>query len=95
MITTGKVQTNEYKVNVLVETQDSSNRHYHHSNVPVNVNKVLTDIEILEIWKNRDLTIQKELELAKDWIKTQPNYAVSSCIDKVNNIDYQSIIQYD
>jgi len=91
----GKVQTTKDNVNVLVETQDSSNSHYHHFNVNVNVNKVLTDIEILEIWRNRDLDMQElELDLAKNWLKKQPNYAVSNCVDYKNNITYNSIIQY-
>lgn len=88
----GKVQTNDYKVNVLVETESSSNQHYSHLNRGVIISKVLTDDEIIELWRNRK--DNDELQLAKDWIKKQPNYATSNCEDKKNNIKYQSIVNY-
>ena len=91
-MSSGKVQTNEYKVNVLVETTNSNNRHYSSHNRPIEVVKVLSDEEILEAWKNR--TDENELELAKNWIKRQDGFAFSACRDKVLNIDYQSVVEF-
>lgn len=88
----GKVQTNDYKVNVLVETKASNNRHYSSHNREIEVVKVLTDDEILEVWRNRP--DGNELELAKNWIKKQDGFAVSSCVDDTLGIDYQSVVQF-
>lgn len=87
-----KVQTNKYNVNVLVETKSSSNRHYSHLNKEVEVTKVLTDDEIVELWENRKE--DDKLELAKNWIKKQDGYAISDCVDETLNINFNSIVKY-
>jgi hypothetical protein len=92
MKTNGKVQTNGNKVNVLVETNNSDNKHCSSLNRRINVTKVLTDQEIIELWKNRK--VDDELELAKNWIKKQEGYAVCNCVDDTLNITYNSIVEY-
>lgn len=87
-----KVQTNEHNVNVLVETNNSSNQSWSHLNREVDLNKVLTDEEIIELWKNRE--IDDKLQIAKDWIKKQQGYAISICIDETLNITFRSIVKY-
>jgi len=87
-----KVQTNDYKVNVLVETTNSTNMHYSHLNKQVQIDKVLSDEEIIELWENRK--VDDKLKLAKDWIKTQEGYATSNCVDDSLDIDYNSIVKY-
>jgi hypothetical protein len=87
-----QVQTNEHKVNVLVETKNSSNSHYCHLNRDIEVVKVLTDDEIIDLWKKRKRT--DELVLAKDWVKKQDGYAVSNCFDESLDIHYNSVISY-
>lgn len=88
-----KVQTNDYGVNVLVETNESNNRHCSNLNVDVNVEKVLTDEEIIEVWRNRDSG--DELKLAKNWIMKQKGYAISSCVDGIRGIKHNSIVKYE
>ena len=88
----GQVQTNEHKVNVLVDTVNSDNRHFSHLNRRVKVIKVLSDDEIIQLWKNRKE--KNELELAKDWIEKQDGYAYSNCTDKTLNIQRGSIVKY-
>lgn len=92
MITVGKVQTNENDINVLVETDKSTNQHYSHLNKLVNVTKILTDEEIIAIWETRSSL--GKLEEAKRWIKGQDGYAVSNCLDEKNDIKHSSIIEY-
>ena len=89
---TGKVQTNEHRVNVLVETKKSNNRHYSLLNKDVSVEKILTDKEIVGLWENRKK--DNELELAKDWIKKQYGYACSNITDDTLGITYDSIVKY-
>ena len=88
----GKVQTNSYGINVLVETYNSSNQHFHHTNKRIEVLKVLTDEEIISIWENRG--INDKLILAKNWIKKEKGYSVSNCNDETLNINSNSIVNY-
>lgn len=88
----GQVQTNDLKVNVLVDTKNSSNRHFSSFNREVVVIKVLSDDEIIELWQNRKEN--DKLDLAKNWIKKQDGYAVSNCVDETLDIDFNSIIKY-
>lgn len=94
MGTKGKVQTNDYKVNVLVETVTSSNQHYSHLNKEVSVTKVLSDEEIIDLWKNRKVKGDDELELAKKWLMKEKGYAISNIKDDTLNIDFDSVVAY-
>jgi len=88
----GKVQTNEHKVNVLVSTRHSNNRHYSHLNKEIEVIKTLSDNDIIKLWEARN--VDDKLELAKNWIKREDGYAVSNCVDDTLNITYGSIVNY-
>lgn len=87
-----KVQTNKHSENVLVQTEKSDNRHYSHLNRAVLIQSVLTDEEIIKVWKNRDEN--DDLKLAKDWIVRQDGYASSNCIDKIHRIKYGTIVKF-
>jgi len=89
----GQVQTNNAKINVLVDTTNSDNRHYHYSNRKVSIVKVLSNDEIIEAWRNRPEN--DELELAKRWIAKQTGFATSNCEDETLNIDYSSIVKFN
>lgn len=80
----GKVQTNEYSVNVLVETEDSSNTHYHHSDKEVNCRK-LSDEEIKESYINN--VGEPSLEDMKDKLKKISGYAISNCASEEHSHD--------
>ncbi len=88
-----KVQRNQENVNVLVDTDNSSNRHYSSLDKRVTLDRVLADDEIIKLWENR--TGNDKLKLAKDWIKRQNGYSVSNCVDDTLNIDFGSIVKYD
>lgn len=88
-----KVRTNEYNVNVLVETNNSKNQNWCSLNEDVTLLKVLSDREIIELWESRGN--DDKLELAKNWIRTQKGYAVSNCIDETLGITYKSIVKYE
>ena len=90
--TKGKVQNNEHGVNVLVETDTSSNSHISRFNTDVTIVSVLTDSEIVAMWKNRD--DKDEIDLAKQWIKSQDGYATSNCKDEYLGISHQSIVKF-
>lgn len=88
-----KVQKNDCGVNVLVETNESSNTHYSHLNFFVEIEKVLTDEEILQQYLKKS-TKEEKLKSAKNWIKKQDGFAVSNVIDETINVDYDSIIAF-
>lgn len=90
----GKVQKNIHGVNVLVETTNSTNRNSSNSNKSVVISNILSDLEVLNIWKNRNIDLDKELEIAKRWIRKQDTYAVSSCKDETINISHSSIVEF-
>ncbi len=87
-----KVQTNDQKVNVLVETVNSNNRHYFHGNREVINVVVLSDDEVISVWINRPP--EDDLEMAKQWIKKQDGYAISNCADKTLELNHSDIVKY-
>lgn len=89
-----KVQTNDESINILVETTSSSNRHYSHLDKMVDVIRVLSDSEIIELWEQRKIDDNK-LSLAKVWIQKQEGYAVSNCVDNSMLISYSSVVKYE
>lgn len=93
IIVEGEVQTVGDGTNVLVVTHTSSNRHYSSLNVSVNVVGVLSDEEVINIWR-KQMTPADELEAARLFLKKKANYAVSQCTDKQNDIAYGSIVKY-
>lgn len=89
----GKVQTIENKVNVLVETATSNERHISHLDVPVVVTHMPTNDEIINEY-SKCADYNQRLADAKIWLKKQPGYAVSAVFDTVNNIRYGDIVRY-
>lgn len=92
-----KVQTNEHGVNVLVETKNSSNRHYYHANKKVaNVKKVSNE-EVLQLFSEmyERATLEEKLEIAKSFLKKQKGYATSNVVDSVLDVNYQDIVSYE
>lgn len=87
----GKIQNNQYGINVIVETNNSTNRHIGPGKTKELIT-VLSDEEIIEIWSKRK--DKGELKIAKEWIKKQNGYAVSNCIDKSLNVNYGSIVKF-
>lgn len=103
MAISGKVQTNDEKVNVLVDFDGSSNRHYSHLDFPVEVEKVLTNEEIIAIAEaNKDS--KEYLELCKSLVKRIPGYATASSSNKPTRsntatggefiVEYSDIVKY-
>ena len=87
----GKVQTNENKVNVLVEHEDGNNRHYHSSDFSV-LCKLMTTKEIDEEYSKR---IQPAtLEDKIDFLKKIKGFAVSHVSNQKNNLNYGQLFKY-
>jgi len=92
----GKLQINN-GINILVETENSSNTSIWHKNIPIVVTKVLSDQEIIqkamEIMKGK--TKEELLAMSKDILKSIPGYATSNCKPKVGNeYGQSSIVEY-
>jgi hypothetical protein len=68
----GKVQTNQYGVNVLVEHEDGNNRHYSHLDFPVLCEK-LSEEEIDKAFDKITLTTKDKI----DFLKKINGFAVS------------------
>ncbi len=87
----GKVQTNENKVNVLVEHEDGNNRHYHSSDFSV-LCELMTTEEINEEYSKR---IQPPtLEDKIDFLKKIESFAISHVFNQKNNLNYGQLFKY-
>lgn len=98
----GKVQKNEYGVNVLVQVEGSNSQHYWHENKQVKVLKTLNDEEIIEAFNKESAGKQDILiKIYKDFLKRIDGYATSN-VSNVRNgacevefpVEHQSIVIY-
>lgn len=88
-----KVQTNDHNVNVLVECENGNAQHLSHLDFNVKITKILTNKDLLSQLENID---QVELiNLIKNWLKKQPNYAVSNVVNEDKTINYNTIVQFE
>lgn len=85
----GKVQTNDYNVNVLVEHQDSTSRHYSHLDKDVLCEK-MTDEEINEEFDKLSLTRADKIS----FLKKIEGFAVSNVSSKENDIQFGDLFRY-
>ncbi len=88
-----KVQTNEKGFNVLVQTDNSNNRHYYHGNFAVENLRKLSKKEIISAY----LAQRSEESLladAKNWISKQKGYCTSNVKDDVLGISYSDILKF-
>jgi len=85
----GKVQTNSQKVNVLVEHEDCSSRHY--SSLDQNVVcKKMSDDEISKAFSKIELSLEDK----KNFLQTRKGFATSSVFSKENGISYSDLFSY-
>jgi hypothetical protein len=84
----GKVQTNEYGVNVLVEHEDCSSRHYSHLDFEVMCEK-MTEEEINEEFSKVRFTLVDK----KNVLMKVEGFA-SSNVSNQNNILYNDLFKY-
>jgi len=85
----GKVQTNDYKVNVLVQHEDCSGQHYSHLDKEVLCEK-LTNEEIEAEFSKLTLSIDDK----KDFLKKVKGFAISNVYSKENNIGFSDLFRY-
>ena len=97
IMTKGKVQTNDYGNNILVETTNSSNQHWHYTNKPVEVIKVLSKEEViakgLEVLQGK--TIDEQYKALKRLLMQEEGYASSNCSDDSIGLRYGDIVQFE
>lgn len=76
-----KVQTNDYNVNVIVETQYSSNIHISHLDKDCTIEKVLTDEEINAFGQLLigSMSPDELLKLYKDLLIKKEGFGTSNC----------------
>lgn len=85
----GKVQTNDYGVNVLVEHQDCTSKHYSHLDKDVLCEKMSEE----EINKEFDkLVLTKDDKIS--FLKKIEGFAVSNVYSKENKIDSGDLFRY-
>jgi hypothetical protein len=85
----GKVQTNQFGVNVLVEHEDCSGRHYSHLDKDVLCEK-MTDEEINQEFNKLVLTKDDKISL----LKKIKGFAVSDVYSKENKINNGDLFKY-
>ena len=85
----GKVQTNDYGVNVLVEHEDCSGYHYSHLDIDVLCEKMTNEEIDLEFSK-----IEFSLNEKKEILKKIKGFAISSVYSGINNIEYTDLFKY-
>ena len=88
-----QIQKNEDGFNVLVETENSNNRHCYHGNFDVKTVKAVSDTDILNFFKKESYGAEA-LNIAKEWIKSKEGYAVSNVKDDTLDIKHGSIVAY-
>lgn len=86
----GKVQTNEYTNNILVEIESENATHGHPSNFHVYGEK-MSDDEIKEAYLK--LAIEPSIMDMKARLKKEKGYAVSNCNSET--IDYGDLFKYE
>lgn len=86
----GKVQTNDYGVNVLVEHEDSNSHHYSHLDFAVTCEK-MSDEEIdLEFSK---IILSKSDKI--DMLKKIEGFATSNVRGANDEFDYSDLFKYE
>lgn len=85
----GKVQTNDYKVNVLVEHEDCNSRHYSSLDFDV-LCKKMSDEDINEEFSKIELSIEDK----KEFLKKKKGFAISNVCSKENDISYSDLFVY-
>ena len=85
----GKVQTNEFNVNVLVEHEDCNGTHISHLDVDVLCEK-MTDEDINIEFSKIELSINDK----KDFLKKKKGFATSNVFSKKDNISYSDLFKY-
>jgi len=84
-----KVQTNEFKVNILVEHEDCSGRHYSSFDKNVLCEKLSDDEIELEFSK-----LELSIEDKKQFLKKVKGFAISHVSSKENEISYNDLFRY-
>ncbi len=85
----GKVQTNDYGVNVLVEHQDCTSKHYSHLDKDVLCEK-MSEEEINQEFDKLVLTKDNKIS----FLKKIKGFAVSDVRSKENKIDSGDLFRY-
>lgn len=85
----GKVQTNQYDVNVLVEHEDCPGHHYSHLDFEVMCEK-MSDSEIDEEFSKLELTTKDKIE----YLKKIKGFAVSNLYNKEKGFAQSDLFRY-
>ena len=85
----GKVQTNAHKVNILVEHEGCSGRHYSSFDFDVECEK-MTNEEINEVFDKTTFSLNDK----KDFLKKIKGFAVSNVYSKESGINYGDLFRY-
>lgn len=86
--------------NTLVRTEGSSKDGFWFESRQhdVIIDNVLSDAEVLKIWSAATNNVIDDsglaLDHAKKWIAFQPGYAISTCVDSMKGITYDSVVKF-
>ena len=87
----GKVQTNEFKNNILVSIVGGNTKHYHYSDFEVEC-EVMSDEEIRTEYRKR--VGESTIEDMKDRLKGIEGFAISGINEDKDNIGWDSLVKY-
>lgn len=77
----------------LINSTENVERNFSLSQIDATIDKILSEEEIIELWRSRDNT--DELELAVRWIMKQPNYALSEITDpKLKLESWDTVVKF-
>jgi hypothetical protein len=85
----GKIQKTESGVFVVVETENSSNRHYSHLDFEAEL-ELMTPEEINEAFEKLTLTLKDK----KNLLKKVNGYAISECSAKDGSFNYGDLFTF-
>lgn len=84
------VQTTDRNVNVMVQCENGTTRHYSHYDFEVQDIKVLSIEELFEEFEK--LSIEEKVSAIKQILKYKEGFAISNV--KGGNVDYNDLISY-
>ena len=88
----GKVQTNRYNINVLVEYEDCNSKHYHYPDFGVLCQPMTID----EINKEYGKRVQPPtLDDKIRFLQKIEGFAISNVYSEENNIQYDQLFKYE
>ena len=86
----GKIQTNHYQVNILVEIEGGTSKNYYAGNKQAEIEKILEE-DIHKEFQKLELTFQEK----KDLLAKREGFAISNTKQSELDINYNDLVKFN